>query len=161
MELPKSFFDDLYKQKDPWGYETNHHDFFRRDKIKEIFGERYYTRALDIGCGHGFITTALPAWERYGLDWAEGSTNHVPSNVTAIKEPYGQYDLVVATGVMYNNFRHRQIHEMIMQRSTYHILIAGIKDWLMPHDYKSEIIAEVEFPYREYVQKVTLYQRIK
>ena len=62
----------------------------------------------------------------------------------------------MATGVLYRQYDHEAMAEVIKKVATKHVLIAGIKDWLI--DYKfGKIIKRIEFPYREYTQQITLY----
>jgi SAM-dependent methyltransferase len=54
-----AFFEDLWKQGDPWGFETSE---FERDKYARqfaILAGRRYRRALEIGCGNGCFTRLL------------------------------------------------------------------------------------------------------
>jgi hypothetical protein len=68
-----------------------------------------------------------------------------------------KYDLVMTTGTLYTQYDHRQIKDWIVDCSTRHILVAGIRDWLI--DYKfGNVIFEKEFQYREFTQKVIIYE---
>jgi SAM-dependent methyltransferase len=54
-----AFFEDLWKQGDPWGFQTSE---FERDKYARqfaILAGRRYGRALEIGCGNGCFTRLL------------------------------------------------------------------------------------------------------
>jgi hypothetical protein len=62
---------------------------------------------------------------------------------------------------MYYDYYHKHIYEMVMKYSNYHIMIAGNKDLLYPYNYKSEILSEMEIPYQNGFQKMTLYQKSK
>jgi hypothetical protein len=79
--------------------------------------------------------------------------------VVPIYFPHGKYDLVVSTGTLYQQYDHKSIYDMIMKFSSNHILISGISDWLINYDF-GEVISTIEFPYREFNQRTTLY-RIK
>jgi hypothetical protein len=40
-------------------------------------------------------------------------------------------------------------------------MIAGNKDLLYPYNYQADIISEMEIPYKNSFQKMTLYQKFK
>ena len=55
----QAFFEDLWKQGDPWEFKTS---IFERDKYARQFAilqGRRYARALEIGCGNGCFTRVL------------------------------------------------------------------------------------------------------
>ena len=53
--------EDWYAKPDQWGYFTNPEDSKRRDLLLSMFDcGYYYQRALDVGCGEGFITQQIP-----------------------------------------------------------------------------------------------------
>ena len=55
----QAFFDDLWRQGDPWEFETSD---FERDKYARQFAileGRRYARVLEIGCGNGCFTRRL------------------------------------------------------------------------------------------------------
>ena len=62
QRLRGEFFDDLYsKDPDPWDFETSPYEAAKyAATIKALEGRRY-TRALEIGCSIGVLTTALAA----------------------------------------------------------------------------------------------------
>jgi hypothetical protein len=116
-----------------------------------------YKRALDIGCGEGFITTDLPAIDIHGIEISDNAAHRLPWNVKRVHQPEGVYDLVMTTGTLYQQYNHAQIAEWIRRAASRHVLIAGIKDWLVPYNFGTPI-ASKEFKYREYTQSVILYE---
>ncbi len=116
-----------------------------------------YERAIDIGCGEGFVTKDLPAIESHGIEISDLAASRLPWNVKRVHAPEGLYDLVMTTGTLYTQYNHEQIVEWIRKCSCRHILIAGIREWLMPYTF-GNVLAKKEFKYREYVQSVTLYE---
>lgn len=154
----KQELEDWYSEPDRWGYFNNPEDLKRLKKILAIlgWGKKRYSKAIDIGCGEGFITQHLPADEIYGLDLSDNATNRLPSNVKAVKEPQGKYDLVISTGTLYAQYDHEAIYKMIMSCASEYILIAGIEDWLIPKDFGTPIEVQ-SFPYREFKQKISIY----
>ena len=80
-----------------------------------------------------------------------------PANVIPVKEPIGKYDLVISTGTLYQQYDHEAIYKTIIEAASHHILIGGIKDWLIDYNF-GKVIKTIEFPYREFIQKMTLYE---
>lgn len=145
-----------YAFQDPWGYKTTEDDLIRKQKILSMF-RGHYSRALDIGCGEGFVTTDLPATEIDGIELSDLAASRFPSNIRRVSEPDGMYDLVMTTGTLYKQYDHKQISDWIYKSASRHILIAGIKDWLIPYNFGTPLATQ-EFKYREYVQTVALYE---
>jgi SAM-dependent methyltransferase len=155
MIQSKEDLERWYSQSDRWGYFHEPDDSIRLKNILRILD--YYDKAIDIGCGEGFITRHLPAKEIYGVDISDNAMSRLPENVTSLKEPNGKYDLVISTGTLYQQYNHKQIYEWIIASAKNHILIAGIKDWLIDYNFGIEL-KTLEFKYREYTQKITLYK---
>ena len=155
MIQSKEDLERWYSQSDRWGYFHEPDDSIRLKNILRILD--YYDSAIDIGCGEGFITRHLPAKEIFGLDISENAMSRLPDNVTSIKAPNGKHDLVVSTGTLYQQYDHKQIYDWIVASAKHHILIAGIKDWLVDYHF-GEVLKTLEFKYREYTQKITLYK---
>lgn len=153
----KQDLEDWYNIPDQWGYFTNEEDTKRRDFILSMFEVgHYYQRTLDIGCGEGFITHKIPSNVIHGLDLSNKAMQRLPSNVIGVNEPSGKYDLVISTGTLYPQYDHQSIYNMIMASASQHILISGISDWLIEYNFGT-IIKSINFNYREYTQKTTLY----
>lgn len=152
----KEELEQWYKTPDPWEYETTTDDIFRKDFFLNMLPIRY-RRALDIGCGEGFITRDLPAEDIHGIEISDLAASRLPWNVKRVHEPEGLYDLVMTTGTLYVQYDHQQIIQWIQKAACRHILIAGIKDWLIPHTFGTVIVTK-EFQYRQYTQLVTLYE---
>jgi len=154
----KQELEDWYSEPDRWGYFTNDEDIRRRFHIVNALklGKGQYSRAIDIGCGEGFVTSFLPAKEIHGLDLSDNALNRLAANVKAVSEPTGKYDLVISTGTLYPQYDHEGLYKLIMSCASEYILIAGIQDWLIPKHF-GKTIHTYSFPYREFTQKLTLY----
>jgi hypothetical protein len=152
----KQELEDWYDNTDPWGYLTNKEDTIRLKKVLSLLNKNYH-KALDIGAGEGFIAKHLPADMISGIELSETAKSRFPANVVPIKEPIEKYDLIISTGTLYEQYDHESIYKMIMNSASHHILIGGIKDWLINYDFGKEI-KTIEFPYREFIQKITLYE---
>jgi trans-aconitate methyltransferase len=154
----KQELEDWYSEPDRWGYFDNHMDGVRLKQILRLlgFGKKRYSRAIDIGCGEGFVTRHLPADEIHGLDLADNALKRLPQNVTPVSAPKGKYDLVISTGTLYKQYDHEAIYKLVMESASQYILVGGIQDWLIDYDFKSKVEFTI-FPYREFTQKLTLY----
>jgi hypothetical protein len=151
----KEELENWYLREDPWNYKTTEDDYFRKEKILSLL--KKYDKALDIGCGEGFITKDLPANEIFGIELSDNASLRLPSNVTRLIQPVDIYDLVMTTGTLYQQYNHQQITNWIKQSASHHILVGGIKDWMIWSDF-GKIINEIEFQYREYTQIIRLYE---
>ena len=151
----KEELENWYLREDPWKYKTTEDDYIRKEKILSLL--KKYDKALDIGCGEGFITKDLPANEIFGIELSDNASLRLPSNVNRLQTPDGKYDLVITTGTLYQQYNHQQITEWIKECTSYHILVGGIKDWMIWSDF-GKIINEIEFKYREYTQVIRLYE---
>jgi tRNA G46 methylase TrmB len=153
----KEELENWYLTEDPWGYKINLDDLHRKNKILSILDN--YETALDIGCGEGFVTTHLPATKIFGIELSDNASLRLPKNVNRLNEPSGKYELVITTGTLYQQYNHQQITQWIKESASHHILVGGIKDWIIWSDF-GKIIKEIEFQYREYTQIVRLYEII-
>jgi protein-L-isoaspartate O-methyltransferase len=157
----KDELEHWYKQPDPWQYKTTQDDLERKAKLIMILSEIskgiQYERVLDIGAGEGYVTQDIFAKEIYGIEISDLAASRFPSNVKRVLEPEGKYDLVMTTGTLYSQYNHKQIVDWIRQSASKHILVAGIKDWLIDYSF-GQVIHQSEFPYRQYVQRVTMYE---
>ena len=55
----RTFFDDLWKEGDPWGFETSHYDHESYAIQLALVSDRRYASALEIGCGSGTFSRRL------------------------------------------------------------------------------------------------------
>ena len=152
--------EDWYQNEDPWGYKSNEDD---RRRLKQIlftlgWGPKVYSRALDVGCGEGFVTSQLPAFEIHGLDISLKAMTRLPPNVKAVTKPEGKYDLVISTGTLYKQYDHERIYQIIMQAASKYILIAGIESWLINYNFGKELYRNAIQYRQEYNQLITLYE---
>ena len=154
----KQELEDWYSEPDRWGYFSNPEDAERLSKVMFMlgWGKRFYDRAIDIGCGEGFITKHLPAGIIHGIDLSNNALNRLPPNVQPVAEPQGKYDLVVSTGTLYQQYDHEAMYQQIMSCASQYILIGGISEWLIDKNFGRQI-QTIIFRYREFNQKMTLY----
>ncbi len=148
--------EDWYSVQDRWNYFVTQEDIDRLYNILSLLPETY-DNALDVGCGECFIARHLPAKNIYGIEFSDLAASRFPENVIRIHQPEIKYDLVVSTGTMYRVYDHNLMHKYVVENATKHILIAGIKDWILPKEY-GKLINQIEFQYFTYTQIASLYQ---
>lgn len=152
----KSELEDWYSSSDPWGYTTNPDDIKRKKYIlRALEGE--YDRALDIANGEGWITGMLPAKEIHGIEISDKAAKNYPETVKRVTEPIGKYDLVLCTGALYEQYDHAQFAKWIRTSASKHILIAGIRSWLIDYQF-GDLILYRKFKYRDMEQIIKLYE---
>jgi hypothetical protein len=157
MMQTKQELENWYNKPDPWFYQTTLDDKNRKDLILSLLDT--YDTALDIGCGEGYITKDIKAKKIYGIELSDNASSRLPNNVNRLLKPDGKYDLVMTTGTLYSQYNHTQIKNWVHESARNHILVGGIKDWMIWSDF-GKIIKEIEFDYREYKQIIRLYEII-
>ncbi len=155
MKQKKWEIEDWYKISDPWSYKSTHDDIVRKARILAMLDS--YDNALDIGCGEGFVTKDIPAKNIFGLDISDNATLRLPPNVKRVIVPEIKYDLVMSTGTLYKQYDHETMSKWIKDHSSRHVLVGGIKDWIIWSDF-GNIVDEIEFKYRQYTQIIRLYE---
>lgn len=148
-----------YSTPDPWGYRTNPDDLFRRARIQvNCLPSK---RLLDIGCGEGFITNTVPAIEKYGYDVPEAlerlpSTIHRVNNLSEL-EP--GFDLVLLTGVLYEQYPWREFIDQTKRLATKRILVAGVPAWLKKEKEElGRLVHREEIAYRDLGNIIEVYE---
>ncbi len=159
MKQPIAEIEAWYTKQDPWNYEQTQDDQIRKEKIIAKLSEYpRFQRALDIGGGEGWISKDLPAKSIEVYEVSENARKRLPEGILGTTEAIGDYDLVVATGVLYQHYHFEEMLEIIKKHATKVILIAGIKDWLVDTTQLGSLVYEEEFPYREYTQVIKIYE---
>lgn len=154
----KQSIEQWYEQNDPWGYEQHPDDQIRKGLILGVLAEYpKFVRALDIGCGQGFITESLPARHIEGIEISDKAAERLSSNVNRVAKPDGQYDLVVCTGMLYNHYDYRQFISWIETCSSGIVLTCNIKDWERAQPALTQLFSQ-EFPYREFTQVLRVFK---
>lgn len=153
----KDELETWYETVDPWKYETTHDDLARKqiiiDAIKQYCG--YPKSLLDIGAGEGFITKDIPAERLYAIEISDIASSRLPDHIKRIHEPE-EHDCILTCGTLYKQYDHETIARWLKTSKKY-IVVAGIKDWLIPYDF-GNLIFRQEFPYRQYTQQLSIYE---
>lgn len=151
--MNKEQLEQFYTQEDPWEYKTNTDDEKRKQIILEHL--KPAKRALDIGAGEGWITKDLPADSIEAIELSDNAASRFPKNVKRITEPEGNYDLITACGVMYSEYDNDLFHKWILDHASGQVLTCNIKG--LEINYLPDPIFEMEFPYREYIEVLRIY----
>ena len=155
----KQDLEEWYEQDDPWDYTVTPDDIYRKRfylTVLDGLGE-YFDRALDIGAGEGFITGDLPAGQIHAIEMSDKAASRLPKNVERVSAPQGEYDLVLATGLLYRQYDHEQIARLVSDAASEYVCVGGIVDWLLPYPF-GRMIETFKFPYREYTSVFNVYQ---
>lgn len=117
MLQPLDELEQWHKRRDPWEYRDNSDDQKRKHILLSEIPERKYKNVLDIGCGQGFITRALPGKKILGVDVSKNAIANarkqtkkknisfkVGNILNLDKEIEGKFDLIVITGVLYPQY---------------------------------------------------------
>jgi len=161
----KEELEKWYAKEDPWGYKTTEDDEKRKHKLLDyvhqglsLVGGTHFDRALDIGCGEGFITKDLPAKTIHGMELSDAAAERLPSNVKRVAEPEGKYDLVVCTGMLYEHYDYKQFVKWIKNHAVGLVLICNIKEWEVGGLNFGKLWTLEEFPYREFTQRLRMFR---
>lgn len=160
MQL-KSQLEEWYTKADPWSYTVNPEDHKRKNKILLSIPKKVYKRAIDIGAGEGWLTQHLPAENVYGYEISDTASSRFPSNVKRAKKLSGEYDLILATGVFYEQYDYEEMHYLIHKHLAPGgtLVTSNIKSWEKPIQGLNQIYEE-EYPYREYTQRLAIYEKV-
>lgn len=177
---PKEQLDSFYCERDPWNYRNHPDDVRRKTELLSLLPSIKFRRALDIGCGDGFLTFDLPATEVVGTDissvaiaWAERTRADRPdgqrfsfsSSSLFNLEPdrLGVFDLIVITGVLYPQYIGKTV-ALIRQKVDALLEEDGImvschiNEWRPPRfPYTALDIAM--YPYRDYTHRLEIYRK--
>lgn len=156
----KQELEEWYGNPDPWHYETTADDVVRKKRILSVLGT--HKRALDLGAGEGFITRNLPAKKLFAYEISDNASKRLPEGILRVTEPIGDYDLVIATGVLYEQYDYEaflKILEYYRDKAT--ILTCNIKDWERGIERLGKPDVEEFFNYREYIEHLCIFNPIK
>jgi hypothetical protein len=171
MQDPKEI-EEAYRTMDPWSYKSNPDDLLRKQFIISVCNrfapERGFDRALDLGCGEGWITQDLPAHALHGYELSARAKERFPIGVTREDVPAGLFDLVVTTGTLYSHYDYRLFFHLMQQHSKSIIVTSNIKSWERPELGDMEWVKSclgareiysMEFDYREFKQKLRVFKK--
>lgn len=165
-EQTKEHLDAWWSTPDAWGYKTNPHDAKRKEmilralqmaldsEIKDVFD-----KALDIGAGEGFVTKDLPAKTIHAIELSTNAARRFPKKIKRVNAPEGKYDLIIATGVLYDHYDWETFRNWIDMHASQYVLVSHYDKVGKPHDrWKKTLITMADFPYRDGTQYLRLYK---
>jgi len=167
---PLWLIDKFYQKSDPWNYQTTPDDRERKAKILAALANHKFNRALDIGCGEGWITQDLPAAAIMGIDVASAAVRRAVlsgargdyrvCNVNRDPLPDGEFDLLVATCSLYDWYvLPEAIPKIIAKLSQGGWLVScHIQGWPVAH-IDLPVVYREEFPYRRFRQELVIYEK--
>ena len=155
----KSWFESWYATKDPWSYRSISDDINRKNILLKTIAEcGPHDKVLDIGCGEGFITESIDSHEVHGIEISDSAASRFAPHIKRVHSPEAPYSLTLTAGTLYKEYDHVSIARWVVQSKSRWVLVAGIKDWLIPYNF-GNIINQFEFDYRGNLrQQVTLYE---
>jgi hypothetical protein len=161
MMQTKEELEKFYEKADPWEFQTHPEDKKRKQMILDICkGYGPFIRALDIGCGEGWVSKDLPAKKIYGYEVSENAKSRWPKKIKDVATLDLECDLVVATGVLYPQYDYKTMFEMIEKFSSKTIVTCNIKDWevdTVKYLHWADQVETIEFDYREYTQVLRVF----
>ena len=162
-----------YSQVDPWGYESNPDDRKRVEMLLSELPCGPYRRVLDIGCGEGFVTRKLPGDKVLGIDVSKAAVDRARLNESdrlkfmqcslfdAASLPGAPFDLVIITGVLYDQYIgrslpviYRIVDDLLADDG---ILVSIHIDAWYRARFPYLMLKECVYPYREYVHRLEVY----
>ncbi len=170
--LSEKEIDENYNAPDPWSYQTCPADLDRKARILYACSVGApYQRALDIGCGEGWITKDLPAKKIFGHELSAQARERWPENVklfTTIGADR-RFDLVVMTGVLYLDYDWTAMLALAFDVATRIVVTSHIADREVPqleemfkHNSFEQIVTN-KFPYprpeSDYVQRLRVFRK--
>lgn len=123
-EKARTFFEELWKQGDPWELESSEFEQAKYARQLRIVNDRRYTRVLEIGCGAGHFTRLLAstADRVVGLDVAPTAIGRAQ----AIMSKPGVVDFRVANIMDYEPRADGPWDLIVMSETIYYL------GWLYP-----------------------------
>jgi hypothetical protein len=153
----KSDLEKFYDTPDPWGYERSGDDEIRRWRIYSAVSLYNWGRVLDIGAGEGFITKWFDNAE--ALELSDKAASRLPHYIKRVKKPKGKYGLILATGVLYEQYDYEHMREIIKRCADGYVLTCHYDKAGKAHDkFRKEQVFYAEFPYRDGKQTLRLYK---
>lgn len=159
MAQTKDDLEDFYETFDPWEYRETPDDWERRNFIATIAYMFYdhYHRILDIGAGEGFVTELFEADDDlHAIELSDKAASRMDKKITRVKKPEGDYDLVLACGVLYEHYDHGKLIDWIDTYAT-GIVITCHYDQMEEVEIGGPTIFYAEWPYREGKQRLRVY----
>jgi SAM-dependent methyltransferase len=123
-ERARTFFDDVWKQGDPWEFGSSEFERERYRRLIEVLADRHYDRVLEIGCGAGIFTRQLAtlAGTVVAIDVSEKAIDAAKEHPVAARE----IDFRVANIMEYDVLGEAPWDLVVMSETIYYL------GWLYP-----------------------------
>nr|WP_162988762.1 class I SAM-dependent methyltransferase [Pedobacter schmidteae] len=161
---------------DPWDYHSNPEDRKRKEILLTEIPALAYKNVLDIGCGQGFITTALPGEKVTGIDISaeaikRAQTHQRPGlqfqqgDIFKLSELAAEekHDLIIITGVLYpqyigysNNLIYHIIDQILKEKGI--LITVHIDEWYHSR-FPYLMVAEYAYQYQAYCHRLEVYSK--
>jgi SAM-dependent methyltransferase len=176
-----SELETFWQNPDPWAYYTNPSDRLRLAEFKTALPAKKYSKALDVGCGNGFLTFNIPADWVIGTDVCFNAVEHArrKAEEKKVSEKFQffqcsmfdlhlnsnleDFDLIVVTGVLYpqylaKGFAALEANLIRVLRPGGILLSCHIGEW-NPPPFSLSRLSVTRYPYREYEHLLEVYQK--
>lgn len=161
----KQELEKWYEKVDAWNYQSNPDDIMRKEKILGVIGDYAeknkifkFNSALDVGAGEGWITSDIPAVDIFGIELSDYAAGRFPENVTRIHEPKQSFDLVLMTGVLYEQYDHNQFAHWALHHTDGLLVTCNILEWELGINRFGQAISEERFSYRGMTQHLCTFK---
>ena len=168
--MNKQEMNSKYKKPDPFGVLTSKADGERKahilaamhDWVTEKRGGKLFKRALDIGCGEGWITKDIPAEEIVGFDISDLALSRCPEGIITVDEMSkieGKFDCILAAGVLVREYDFVQFLGLINTLATDFVLTCqtDFTEVSEVATIKGEPIHSDSFPYGKHKQTLRVF----
>lgn len=165
-----------YKSEDPWGYYGNKHDSARKKILLSSVKEFSFVKALDVGCGNGFITESFPARSIVGVDVSEEAIKEAQRRSANPNIEYqacslfqlspdqlGLFDCILITGVLYDQYIgkslplvYRLLDNLLRENGI--LISVHIDEWYLARFPYSRIHKQ-RYKYREFNHVLEIYRK--
>ena len=154
----KDELEEWFSKPDPWGYTTDPDDDLRRKYIAGIVLPHYRKgRLLDLGAAEGFVSNQYS--ENFQLDQIEISDNAAKSLKHRVLLPIGEYEVILALGVLYEHYDYEKLRDYIEQHASGIVVTSHYDKISVAHDkFDKPQIFYAEFPYRDGKQILRVYK---
>lgn len=176
MERHRLDLERFYSNPDPWGYFSHSDDHCRRHILVSELSRYQLGRTLDIGCGNGFITEAIPASVVVGVDISEAALIAARSRAPAGSIEYrqgslfdlphmdlGKFGAIIVTGVLYRHYIgnslplvYRIVDDLLQPAGL--LFSAHIDNWYFAR-FPYARIRSIEYQYRSYRHLLEVYRK--
>ncbi len=164
----------FYSRPDPWGYFTHADDQSRKDVLTAELSRYDLGSTLDLGCGNGFITEAIPAPRIVGIDISaaairaakershQSHINYLQGSLFELPQlGLGKFKTILITGVLYRHYigntlplTYRIIDELLEPGG--HLVSVHINEWYFAR-FSYPLVKQLRYQYRTFQHLLEIY----